>query len=405
MASPAKSRWSRMGTVVRRASTLVAPRSSSSDRDDAASTKSSIVFNTTPAVDSPIPAIQITMATPIHDPVPIPSPVYSLLAVPTPQTESLPSTPLGYVPPPLIDSTAIGPGSFTDDVDELPQPQVIIIDDLDELPQPQVIRDPSLFQTQATKGPTETPQLPSHKLEAEAEHGILESPVDKTSLFANAEKFSINGGQLTGVGNDWNQYDYSQRISYPQLPVTTASVVASPIKALPSVQSEADAIPALQTGHSSDSDTPAMEALTDPLPVQPVTPVGEAAPYSALLGQTGEAITVPQPIGGPTEALWTAGGASTSGGEVLNLSQRWSYGSDPTEAIVTPPEIPTQLDEHPAPASTLLYDVHEEWEGASPTDDEELRFMVPSIDDDASPINVQGMWSVLQDLSLVSGSN
>lgn len=307
---------------------------------------------------------------------------HSLLTVtvPSPETTSLPSTPLEYVPPPLIDSTAVGPGFF--------------IDDIDELPQPQAVRDPSLFQTQATKGPTETPQPPSHKLEAGAEHGILESPVDKTSLFANAERFSINGGQLTGVGNDWNQYDYSQHTSYHQLPVTTTSVVASPIKALPSVQSEVDAIPALRSGHSSDSGTPAMEVLTDLLPVQPVTPVGEAAPYFALLGQTGEAITIPQPNGGPAEALWTAGGPSTFREEDPDLSQRWSCGADLTEATVTPPEIPTQLAERPAPASTPMYDVHEEWEGASLTDDEELRFMVPSIDDSASPRYVQGMWAL-----------
>jgi hypothetical protein len=82
--------------------------------------------------------------------------------------------------------------------------------------------------------------------------------------------------------------------------------------------------------------------------MQPVTPIGEAASYSALLGQTGEAITVPQPIGGSTEALWTAGRASTFVKEDPNL-QQWSCGSDQTEDIVPPPEMPTQLPEQPAP--------------------------------------------------------
>ncbi|RDB19890.1 hypothetical protein Hypma_013085 [Hypsizygus marmoreus] len=160
-----KSRWSRMGGAVRRASSvLVATRPStpsiaSSDRDDATSIKG---INTTPAVLAPPNHPVATAPSPIAEsPIreqaatqeqvaPVgPSP---LVQAPVAATEAAPSPPdviqtspvQEYTPPPLMDSSATGPGAFTDEPDELPQPQII--------------RDPSLRAPESTDGHESIPQ-------------------------------------------------------------------------------------------------------------------------------------------------------------------------------------------------------------------------------------------------------
>lgn len=138
-----KSSWSRMRGVVRRASTFVAPKPpsiTSSDPDpDSVSIKPSSIKNIatnllpskalpshaapSPIAESPAREIEATKDDPIA-----PSPLsQSQNAAPqtSPPPEAAQESPEDYTPPPLIDSTATGPGGFTDDVDLLPQPQVV----------------------------------------------------------------------------------------------------------------------------------------------------------------------------------------------------------------------------------------------------------------------------------------
>ncbi|KAG6830126.1 hypothetical protein H0H87_009096 [Tephrocybe sp. NHM501043] len=153
MTTPTKPRWARMGGVVRRASWALAPtRSSTSsiasierDNSDAASLKGSVrsVSSTPPTLVPPKPVASHPSPIP-ESPVQqneIPQPataVPSLVQAPGPDPEPVSSPVQEYTPPPLIDSTGVGPGGFTDDSDDLPQPQPI--------------RDPSLLQYDSNDG-------------------------------------------------------------------------------------------------------------------------------------------------------------------------------------------------------------------------------------------------------------
>ncbi|KAG6865057.1 hypothetical protein C0991_005376 [Blastosporella zonata] len=196
MSTPSKSRWGRIGGVVRRASLVMGPSRTSTpsiasiERDsDVASLKGSVrsVPFSPPAVlvppkpaashPSPIPESPVQ---PQNEPTQpsafVPSPL-----VPVPDPEPVASPVQEYTPPPLIDSTAVGPGGFTDDSDDLPQPLTIRdpsrapsplqedsadghepaaiepvttsrlggFDDDVELPKPQVIEEPSLQRTES----------------------------------------------------------------------------------------------------------------------------------------------------------------------------------------------------------------------------------------------------------------
>lgn len=136
------SRWGRMGGVVRRASSvLVATRPSTpsiaSDRDADASSLRNQRVDTTPAALTPPPAPVTHVPSPIaespareaaasqEEVAPLgPSPLARNEdnAVPDP-TEA--TSPVGYIPPPVIDSSAGNPGAFTDEPEDLPQPTVI----------------------------------------------------------------------------------------------------------------------------------------------------------------------------------------------------------------------------------------------------------------------------------------
>ncbi|GLB34349.1 hypothetical protein LshimejAT787_0112330 [Lyophyllum shimeji] len=163
MSSPSKSRWARMGGVVRRASSvLVATRPStpsiaSSDRDADSTSVKGVSAATAPATLSPPPPAP-SQPSPIaespareraesqdEDPAPPtvdPSPLAQLPVTASHAETEEPGTQTSpvqeYIPPPLIDSTAVGPGGFTDEPDELPQSQPI--------------RDPSFIQADSTDG-------------------------------------------------------------------------------------------------------------------------------------------------------------------------------------------------------------------------------------------------------------
>ncbi|KAH6908970.1 hypothetical protein BKA70DRAFT_1222523 [Coprinopsis sp. MPI-PUGE-AT-0042] len=156
---PAKSRWSRMGAAVRRSSTLLQKGSGSlSSRNNSTEslatlsrTPSKQKLDTTPAtlnryvssaavetIPTAIPETPRENSAVAENPAkgaklsPInqqtstkpssraatPPPAPAPAVVP----DDDPMSPQGYVPPPLVDTTAGNPGAFTDDPDSLPQP-------------------------------------------------------------------------------------------------------------------------------------------------------------------------------------------------------------------------------------------------------------------------------------------
>ncbi|KAF8165962.1 hypothetical protein B0H34DRAFT_257269 [Crassisporium funariophilum] len=154
---PAKPRWSsRMGNVMRRTSSVLAisrptTPSIASDRDaDAMSLNggrtsgegvkpqtpaalpalsppepSKVTTSPSPIAESPMREAEATKAEVVG-----PSPLAQGTEEASKQEEApvtadeVQTSPTGYIPPPLLDSTIGNPGAFTDDPDELPQPDV-----------------------------------------------------------------------------------------------------------------------------------------------------------------------------------------------------------------------------------------------------------------------------------------
>ena len=138
-------KWSaRMGTALRRSSTLLAiarpTTPSGSDKDsDTRSLRRSTSGTSIGAGSAPAPAA-VSSPSPIAE-----SPAREAAAMqeilgPSPLAQSTTTeptgaqstvaaeeqtSPIGYVPPPVIDSTVGNPGAFTDDPDILPQPQTV----------------------------------------------------------------------------------------------------------------------------------------------------------------------------------------------------------------------------------------------------------------------------------------
>ena len=71
-------------------------------------------------------------------------------AAPLPAVEEQ-TSPTGYVPPPLIDSSAGNPGAFTDDPDKLPQPKTVV--------DPHIVPEVPTQPTEATAPEPEEPNL------------------------------------------------------------------------------------------------------------------------------------------------------------------------------------------------------------------------------------------------------
>jgi hypothetical protein len=138
------SRWGLMGNVVRRASTMVAisrPGTPSSqearDSDSVSVTKQKI--DTTPLVPpstsgvpvSPINESPAREAASVEAAATIgPSPLTQDTSVISPGPVQAPeesqTSPIGYIPPPLVDSTIGNPGAFTDDTESLPQTAIAL---------------------------------------------------------------------------------------------------------------------------------------------------------------------------------------------------------------------------------------------------------------------------------------
>jgi hypothetical protein len=148
-ASPNKggSKWSaRMGTALRRSSTLLAisrpstPGNVGSDKDsDTRSLRRSTSGNSLGASQGAIPAISSPSPiaeSPAREAAAMqealgPSPLAQSSSTDQSTTVAAPTieeqtSPTGYVPPPVLDSTVGNPGAFTDDPDILPQTQTVV---------------------------------------------------------------------------------------------------------------------------------------------------------------------------------------------------------------------------------------------------------------------------------------
>jgi len=148
-APPSKggSKWSaRMGTALRRSSTLLAisrpstPGNVGSDKDsDTRSLRRSTSGNSLGASQAAIPAVSSPSPiaeSPAREAAAMqealgPSPLALSSSTDQPTTVTAPTveeqtSPTGYVPPPVLDSTVGNPGAFTDDPDILPQTQTVI---------------------------------------------------------------------------------------------------------------------------------------------------------------------------------------------------------------------------------------------------------------------------------------
>ena len=143
--SSPKPKWSaRMGSVMRRTSSVLAisrPASASSERDtDNASLSSSTRGRANSTVGSP-PVPTVITPSPIAEsplreaaaeaqesvgPSPLAQPITSSEVVaptlPPPVEET--QSPTGYIPPPVIDYTIGNPGAYTDVTDDLPRPDI-----------------------------------------------------------------------------------------------------------------------------------------------------------------------------------------------------------------------------------------------------------------------------------------
>ncbi|KAG6901291.1 hypothetical protein C0995_014035 [Termitomyces sp. Mi166 len=223
MSSPSasKSKWARVGGVVRRASMVLAPvRANTPERERDSDTSSlkgsvrSIPINQpsvllppkvvasipSPIAESPVQQIDSNVSATTVEPSP-------LAQAPTASEPQAVASPVQeYTPPPLINSTAVGPGGFTDDPDDLPKSQTIRdpsqlqpdstdeheppapvteptttagpggFNDSDDLPQPQTIKASS---------PQRTYSAESHKpsvVEPTASRGFIDDDLPETKI-------------------------------------------------------------------------------------------------------------------------------------------------------------------------------------------------------------------------------
>ena len=192
-----KPKWSaRMGSVMRRTSsvlTISRPTSAASERDtDNSSLASSTRARANSALSSPpIPAV-ITPSpiaeSPLREaaaeaqeatgPSPLAKPITSPEIVPPtlPPTVEETQSPTGYIPPPVIDSSAGNPGAYTDVTDDLPQPDIA--------------QDPQAVTTVAAEAPVEpaTINAPEPAEPAMVAEALVDEPI---SYFAEPMAESI----------------------------------------------------------------------------------------------------------------------------------------------------------------------------------------------------------------------
>ena len=110
----------------------------------------------------------------------------SAATAPQPQTAGASATPAEYMPPPLIDNTATGPGGFTDDVDDLPSSDPIPDPyapprSRSRSPEPPVKRAPSVATQQTDPQSLNPTAQNSTDLLASSSGGEQENGADKSA--------------------------------------------------------------------------------------------------------------------------------------------------------------------------------------------------------------------------------
>jgi hypothetical protein len=185
MSSP-KPRWTtRMGSVMRRTSSILTvsrPNTPSIASDKEADNASLLSGNikAQPSVAAQVIAPSPILESPLGERAAEENAGLSLFAQPSTSSEPVPlipvtspppvddlQSPIGYMPPPVLDSTVGNPGAFTDEPDELPQPKIA--------------KDPhALASVEPQVGPaTVVPEVtPQHEPEPEAltDEALVEEP-------------------------------------------------------------------------------------------------------------------------------------------------------------------------------------------------------------------------------------
>ncbi|KAF5369694.1 hypothetical protein D9615_010149 [Tricholomella constricta] len=298
--SPAKSRWSR---VVRRASSVLVPSrpstpSIASDREaDSASLKGvppmppllppskPVASHPSPIAESPARESSLQDQIPAIDP----SPLAQAPVTASPEPEITETSPVQeYTPPPLIDSTAVGPGGYTDESDDLPQPQST--------------RDPSLFQADPNDGReavTAEPLPQSSTTEPVTPDLGLANTGSNVDIPVHDEPADSNDGH----GPITQSVDQTEAVTVESLPQSSTPEPVTPPAGLANTGSYFD-IPVHDEPLSLEEDfelsnqptkpeTVADEDVFGPVTVMPVPALQEAAPEQAAREVLEEARTAP----------------------------------------------------------------------------------------------------------------
>jgi hypothetical protein len=331
---PTKSKWGRMGGIIRRASQVSLKRTRSRE----------VIPSTVPALSPPSQPIETSLPSPIAEspareaealrqdivgPSPLAQPSAQEIRPASPESIAMEpaaapnggedeqaTSPTGYTPPPGIDSSAGNPGTFMDNPEALPQPVVVVdpyaaapapaetatdvpppvidssagnpgafTDDLDHLPQPTVIADPF----------TSTPNPVSYLAPVPAETEFKPKPVEIPALESSTSNFDK---RMTESMKDFEFVDHEE--AYGDTPTEFDEAVVD----------------------NAEVDTPAFAHVAEVAP--------EVASESA-----------PAPAPAPQEAV------DLEHGEAAPY-----YGGDPPMPIAGSVRAPTQPTAAPAPAPT-----------------------------------------------------
>lgn len=292
MSSPSPSpsprgKWSsRMGGALRRTSTLlsIARPSSPSGTDDKNSETQSLrrkVSGTSlsgaaaaaAAVASPSPIAEspareaAAMQSEVLGPSPLGQQTTTSedVAMPPEGDTSLPAvvdqtSPTGYVPPPLVDSSEGNPGAFTDD--------------LDDLPQPTVVRDPYApvaSETNNNQAEAEQPTFLGKDIAESMKSYDLDYPAQSTSAEQHHAPIAEPGFN-TSVMPSYDAPNYNiWAAGGPTRDLVTMPVIDAPVH---NYGSKASSIK-LPNPHSGPYDDP----FADPSVVMPTIPGQPEAPY------------------------------------------------------------------------------------------------------------------------------
>ncbi|KJA17726.1 hypothetical protein HYPSUDRAFT_1005282 [Hypholoma sublateritium FD-334 SS-4] len=302
---PAGSRWaSRMGAAVRRSSTLLSiarPTTPQTDRDSdtsslrKSSSREALSSSLTPKVNTappPVAAPEVTIPTPIAE-----SPAREAEAT---QREALGRSPLvqaadtdgaaapsadpppaapvqdlaspvTYVPPPLIDSSAGNPGAFTDILDTIPQPDVVkdpyAATNTGRSVAPSVVEEPQAV-VESPQAIVESPQ-----------HVATEEPAPEYSPPPVIDSAAGNPGAFTDEPDALPQSVVARDpiIDPVPEPVSAPAVIEEPaVINAAVVETKADpvevltpAAPAMDHSESYFDDKPLAESMSDYDPTEP----------------------------------------------------------------------------------------------------------------------------------------